>query len=1087
MRATGYFFIWFFLFLCTPVISIGAMDSIDDYLPDVFVEHDYGLVDDHYFQAPETWEEQTDVNLSSVTTTSGDSSGTTLNVVDTSAFTGCLDTSQILVDGQTLTIEEVVDSTTLTVSAISGTIATGQAVACGFVLTCYSISSVKATNFNMGGATTNSDYFRVLRAADGEQGSPTAGVRFSRASAVIRVNEDYSVIYGVAATATQIAGYGRGIDINTAHSTIINCVVYDVNNSSYSSSYAIGFLVYSSDTVGVDISLINCVAIDIQSNTADWGGFCVYKTVAGNSTGISMYNCTATDCSENGFFVNTTAAMPITIDVTNCISQGNGSAFGTSSASNVWDQTTCVTSDVSFDTDGYHLASDDTEATGQGTDLSTSFTFDIDSDTRSTPWSIGADTYAVIPDVPDSVDAYKGSTGPVITWATAENADTYNVYRATSSGSQGETPYVSDIDALTYTDTSVDVGNTYYYTVTAENSFSESAESDEVSVYWRAPISLYVTDSGATNGDGSESSPWAGWDNVVWSGIDCGDTIYDTSNEAYALEGIDYAVGNPVIIDGSGSTISSLVEIDNNDWGNVSGNLWRAEITASDLDYRSATTPSSPSVGEKWMFTSSAVSPNCLRAKEYTATGWVPCDFYLRPNFVFIDGESEYPKMTNFTPNTISSTEAEFDDTHTLTNYWTNVEYTGAKPAFVVVKAQDWCYNTLPIKSSTNSGISEETTITFDAIQEPGVTEEGYIYDAIGQLDTEKDWAYDGNQYLYVYSTDPTAYTWQYSDGGTGIFIFECNGLTFQGYTIKYVNNGSFYAYESKVSINNNTLMSNWVNAGYFYYGDLTVAGTDCAPSTGSDGAPNYLDMDGCSVSGNIVRDTKSQSGIYIHCVKNLDITHNQCSNIGDANMLNGGPCGIATMEIDSCLIDANLNNWCAYGEIRSYYIANSTISNNVCNHSMQYFSDGAALYAFVAYNNTFEDNRIENTYDSYASWGFYLDMGLSLDVYPTSLNTVQDNMVYNLGNPYTNKNYNGAFGCHVTYMTADNSLLNNTLYDSEAYPVAKTPTLATGDWSLWQTAGAGPQSGNQTLSPSEYPYLSQSSPNAILFLRRMY
>jgi len=66
-----------------------------------------------------------------------------------------------------------------------------------------------------------------------------------------------------------------------------------------------------------------------------------------------------------------------------------------------------------------------------------------------------------------------------LSWHSSASATSYNVYRATSSGS--ETQLKSGVADSQYTDTSIANGTTYFYQVTAVNAAGESSRSSEVS------------------------------------------------------------------------------------------------------------------------------------------------------------------------------------------------------------------------------------------------------------------------------------------------------------------------------------------------------------------------------------------------------------------------------------------------------------------------------------------------------------------------------------------------------------------------------------------------------------------------------
>ncbi len=80
----------------------------------------------------------------------------------------------------------------------------------------------------------------------------------------------------------------------------------------------------------------------------------------------------------------------------------------------------------------------------------------------------GTNTYTL--SSPPSIPKFTaGATSLSLTWTAPAGAISYNVYRATSPGSEGTIPYAQNLTDTTFTDTSVSSGVTYYYTVTAVN------------------------------------------------------------------------------------------------------------------------------------------------------------------------------------------------------------------------------------------------------------------------------------------------------------------------------------------------------------------------------------------------------------------------------------------------------------------------------------------------------------------------------------------------------------------------------------------------------------------------------------------
>jgi hypothetical protein len=91
------------------------------------------------------------------------------------------------------------------------------------------------------------------------------------------------------------------------------------------------------------------------------------------------------------------------------------------------------------------------------------------------------------PAAPTGLQATAGDGQVALTWAASAGATSYNVYRATTAGGEGATPYRTGLTATSFTDTGLTNGTTYYYQVTAVNAAGESARSAEVSATPQAP------------------------------------------------------------------------------------------------------------------------------------------------------------------------------------------------------------------------------------------------------------------------------------------------------------------------------------------------------------------------------------------------------------------------------------------------------------------------------------------------------------------------------------------------------------------------------------------------------------------------
>ncbi len=62
-----------------------------------------------------------------------------------------------------------------------------------------------------------------------------------------------------------------------------------------------------------------------------------------------------------------------------------------------------------------------------------------------------------------------------VSWLPSAGAATYNIYRSTTSGAEGNTPLVSGITTTNYTDATAVSGNSYYYEIVAVSSYSISS------------------------------------------------------------------------------------------------------------------------------------------------------------------------------------------------------------------------------------------------------------------------------------------------------------------------------------------------------------------------------------------------------------------------------------------------------------------------------------------------------------------------------------------------------------------------------------------------------------------------------------
>ena len=84
------------------------------------------------------------------------------------------------------------------------------------------------------------------------------------------------------------------------------------------------------------------------------------------------------------------------------------------------------------------------------------------------------------PAAPVNVIATASNGQVALSWTGSANANSYNVYRATTPGGEGATPVLTGITTTSINDTNLTNGTTYYYQITAVNSAGESPRAGEV-------------------------------------------------------------------------------------------------------------------------------------------------------------------------------------------------------------------------------------------------------------------------------------------------------------------------------------------------------------------------------------------------------------------------------------------------------------------------------------------------------------------------------------------------------------------------------------------------------------------------------
>jgi beta-glucanase (GH16 family) len=124
------------------------------------------------------------------------------------------------------------------------------------------------------------------------------------------------------------------------------------------------------------------------------------------------------------------------------------------------------------------------------------------------------------PDVPTGLNATTGGTQVAVSWSPSNGATNYNVKSSTTNG--GPYTTIGSTASTGYTNTGLANGTTYYYVVSAVNTFGESSNSVQISATTTVPsanlaLSKPVTVSSVENGslaganavDGNTATRWS--------------------------------------------------------------------------------------------------------------------------------------------------------------------------------------------------------------------------------------------------------------------------------------------------------------------------------------------------------------------------------------------------------------------------------------------------------------------------------------------------------------------------------------------------------------------------------------------------
>jgi RHS repeat-associated protein len=91
----------------------------------------------------------------------------------------------------------------------------------------------------------------------------------------------------------------------------------------------------------------------------------------------------------------------------------------------------------------------------------------------------GTGTGSTAPSIPTNLTATAGANQVTLSWTASAGQTSYNVYRGTTAGGESTTPIATGVTGITYTNTGLTAGTSYYYQVMAVNSVGGSGASNE--------------------------------------------------------------------------------------------------------------------------------------------------------------------------------------------------------------------------------------------------------------------------------------------------------------------------------------------------------------------------------------------------------------------------------------------------------------------------------------------------------------------------------------------------------------------------------------------------------------------------------
>jgi fibronectin type 3 domain-containing protein len=290
-------------------------------------------------------------------------------------------------------------------------------------------------------------------------------------------DDDYYYPYPVLSPPSSVSAYVQSSSsITVSWSSVSGATSYSLSRSSNGSSF--GFITNTSSTSYTDTGL--------SSNTTYSYAVCTLydnDRLVSPSTYVSATTWGTVPSTPSSVTASAQSSSSITVSWGSVSGASDYYIYRATSSGGTYSQITSTSS---------------TSYTNTGLSSNTTYYYRVSAvnnygeSSQSSYASATTTTSGAVPSTPSSVTASaQSSTSITVSWGSVSGASYYYVYRATSSN--GSYSYIGSTYSTSLTDTGLSSNTTYYYRVSAWNSYGESSQSNYASATTNSSSSSTVT------------------------------------------------------------------------------------------------------------------------------------------------------------------------------------------------------------------------------------------------------------------------------------------------------------------------------------------------------------------------------------------------------------------------------------------------------------------------------------------------------------------------------------------------------------------------------------------------------------------